>query len=284
MLQSVIEEFVIPQTGEETHYLIAPAYVLVSAVRGSRNDRQMRPNKGPTWPFKPCLKLFRPYLKLFKRVNTIPIGVIILDMPSRRSVLFGVGSLVSGASVVFGTGAFTSVQAERGVSVETTGDESAFLALDATKATNGAYASEIGDDGQLQIDIGDLSDSSRDQTVEAGGSGVNKNAVTIIRDIFVVRNQGTQTVEVRFKPIENDGSLDLAAERPGDITPGKKDKAYIWFNEYGDDSDEVEIPKYDNGQVTLDVGEQVEVDMAIQLKGDYTRNFGNIEVIAESTQ
>lgn len=205
-------------------------------------------------------------------------------MTSRRRVLFGVSSLVSGASVILGTGAFTSVQAERGVSVETTGDASAFLSLDATNATNGAYASETGDDGQLQIDIGDLSDPSRDQTVEVGGSGVNKNAVTIIRDIFVVRNQGTQTVKIRFNPIKDEGDLNLVAEPPGDIGPNK-DKAYIWFNEYGDDSDDVTISEYaDPHTATLDVGEQVEVDMAIQLEGDYTRNFGNIEVIAESTQ
>jgi len=205
-------------------------------------------------------------------------------MPSRRSVLFGITSLVSGGGVILGTGAFTSVQAERGVSVETTGDASAFLALDATNATNGAYASETGDDGQLQIDIGNLSDSSRDQTVESGGSGVNRNAVTIIKDIFVVRNQGTQTVEVRFNPIKDDGDLNLVSEPPVDIVPDK-DKAYIWFNKYGDDSDDVTISEYANPHTaTLDVGEQVEVDMAIQLEGDYTRNFGNIELIAESTQ
>jgi len=205
-------------------------------------------------------------------------------MKSRRSVLVGVGSLVAGGGVLLGTGAFSSVQAERGVSVETTGDASAFLTLDATNATNGAYASETGDDGQLQIDIENLSDSSRDQTVEAGGSGVNKNAVTIIRDIFVVRNQGTQTVEVRFNPIKDEGDLNLVSEPPGDLGPNN-DKAYIWFNEYGDDSDDVTISEYANPhKATLDVGKQVEVNMAIQLKGDYTRNFGNIELIAEIPQ
>lgn len=205
-------------------------------------------------------------------------------MPSRRSALFGVGSLVSGAGVILGTGAFTSVQAEREVSVETTGDASAFLALDATNATNGVYAGETGNDGQLQIDIGNLSDSSRDQTVEAGGSGVNKNAVTIIKDIFVVKNQGTQTVEIKFNPIEDGGDLNLVSEPPGDIVPNK-DKAYIWFNEDGDDSDDVTISEYANPHTaTLDAGEQVEVNMAIRLEGDYTRNFGNIELIAESTE
>ena len=205
-------------------------------------------------------------------------------MKSRRSVLVGVGSLVAGGGVLLGTGAFSSVQAERGVSVETTGDASAFLALDATNATNGAYASETGDDGQLQIDIGDLSDPSRDQTVEGGGSGVNKNAVTIIKDIFVVRNQGTQTVEVTFNSIKDDrGNNNIVPDRPGDIEPNK-DKVYIWFNEYGDDSNEVETPEYENSPVTLDVGEQVEVDMAVQLEDDYTRTFGSIEIIAESPQ
>jgi len=205
-------------------------------------------------------------------------------MKGRRSVLVGVGSLVAGGGVILGTGAFSSVQAERGVSVKTTGDASAFLALDATNATNGAYASETGDDGQLQIDIGDLSDPSRDQTVEVGGAGVNKNAVTIIKDIFVVRNQGTQTVEVTFNSIEDDrGNNNIVPDRPGDRVLNK-DKVYIWFNEYGDDSNEVETPDYENSPVTLDVGEQVEVDMAVKLEDDYTRTFGSIEIIAESPQ
>jgi hypothetical protein len=223
-------------------------------------------------------------LKLFNRVNTIWVGAIVVDMLSRRRVLFGVGSLIFGGGVIFGTGAFTSVQAERGVSVETTGDASALLALDATNATNGAYASEAGDDGQLQIDIGDLSDPLRDQTVETGGSGVNKNAITIIKDIFVVRNQGTQTVEVKLESVKDDnGNQNIVPDRPGNISLNK-DKVYIWFNEWGDDSDDVETPEYETSPVTLDVGEQVEVDMAIQLEGDYTRTFGNIELIAESTQ
>jgi hypothetical protein len=202
----------------------------------------------------------------------------------RRNLLIGMGSLAAGSAATLGTGAFTSVQAERAVSVETTGDASAFLGLDATNATNGAYASKTGGDGQLQINIGDLSDSSRDRTVEAGGSGVNKNAITIIKDIFMLRNQGTQTVKVRFNPIKDEGDLNLASEPPGNIQPNK-DKAYIWFNEDGDDSDDVTISNYANPHTaTLDVGEQVEVDMAIQLEGDYTRNFGNIELIAESAQ
>jgi nitrous oxide reductase len=48
----------------------------------------------------------------------------------RRHVLTGLGALVAGAGAALATGAFTTVEAERTVAVETTGDANAFLSIE----------------------------------------------------------------------------------------------------------------------------------------------------------
>ncbi|TKX83991.1 hypothetical protein EXE43_21310 [Halorubrum sp. SS5] len=95
---------------------------------------------------------------------------------------------MAGGGALLGTGAFTTVTAERTVSVETAGDASAFLQLvPATENDNdnGAYASQ--EDGTITIEL------DGDATTE-GGSGLNQNAKTTIRDIVQVTNNGTDPI------------------------------------------------------------------------------------------
>ena len=110
-------------------------------------------------------------------------------MASRRSVLIGLGSLVAGGGALLGTGAFTTVTAERTVNVSTTGDASAFLQLepaDENDNDNGAYASQS-DDGTIVIDLNGNAGTN-------GGSGLNQDAKTTIRDIVQVTNNGTDPI------------------------------------------------------------------------------------------
>lgn len=102
--------------------------------------------------------------------------------PSRRSVLVGLGGLVAGGGALLGTGAFTTVQAERTVSVETAGDADAFLAL--TAGENSEYVDTSGDTIQITLD----------GSSGADGSGLNQNAITTIRDLVDVANNGSQDV------------------------------------------------------------------------------------------
>ena len=88
-------------------------------------------------------------------------------------------------AVVTGSGAFSSVTAERTVSVNVAGDADALLGLSVHDGPNGAYAQTS--NGQIEI----LVDGTN-----TTGSGVNPNARTVIRDVFNVTNQGTQTVDV----------------------------------------------------------------------------------------
>jgi hypothetical protein len=107
--------------------------------------------------------------------------------------MIGLGGLVAGGGALVGSGAFTSVQASRTVSVETADDSGAFLSLEPTTDPNGQeFADGSGD--TIEITIGDT-------------SGVNLNAVTHIDNVFQVTNNGTQPVVLYFE------------ERPGSTNP-----------------------------------------------------------------
>jgi hypothetical protein len=103
----------------------------------------------------------------------------------RRKFIIGTGALAAGSAAAVGSGAFTSVQADRSVSVNVAGDDSALLALEPCESSpNGDYAS-IGEDGQFTLDIPNL----------------NGNAFTRIDDVFKITNQGTQPVVVYIQEL-----------------------------------------------------------------------------------
>lgn len=107
----------------------------------------------------------------------------------RRNFLVGVGSTAIGASALVGSGAFTSVEADRAATVKTAADSKAYLRLEATAdSPNGDYAYED-DAGRLKLDLSSSNDS-------LSGDGVNPDAVTNVDDVFVIQNQGTQAVDV----------------------------------------------------------------------------------------
>lgn len=121
----------------------------------------------------------------------------------RRKLLVGTGALVAGSATTIGTSAFTSVEADRQVSVAVENDADAYLGLEAVDNADATqYVTES--DGTLEIDIGDSGN---------GGSGVNLNAKTEYDSLFRVTNQGTQTVLffMQYDPDDGqDGFLDGA--------------------------------------------------------------------------
>jgi len=114
---------------------------------------------------------------------------------TRRNALIGLGTVAAGAGVIGGTGAFTSVEAERSVSVQTTGDASAALTLeqapgnidDNDPTANAAeYVTTTTDDELITIDISGGEDS------QAGG--INRNARTRLENLITITNNGTQDI------------------------------------------------------------------------------------------
>ncbi len=113
-----------------------------------------------------------------------------MDM-NRRKVLVGLGAAAAGTGVVFGTGAFTQVEAERDVEIDVADDSVAFLAL----IPGATEFVEEDEDGVVGVDL---------RSSEEGGDGVNLDAYTEIADALTVENQGGQEVDLSVEvEVEN---------------------------------------------------------------------------------
>jgi len=96
----------------------------------------------------------------------------------RRKFIIGAGALGAGISTAIGTGAFTSVEAERSFSVATAGDAEAYLRMTAADSPNAQYVDEQSDTLSVTLD------------------SLNENAVTTVDDLFLLQNEGTQAISV----------------------------------------------------------------------------------------
>ena len=120
----------------------------------------------------------------------------------RRKYLAAIGSMAAAGAAGMGTGAFTQVSANRGVQVNLAGDSNALLAFKSSSSRNRndeyvVYES----DNTISIDI-----SGSNPNLAAGG--INDDAVTIIRDMFDIVNQGPNPVFVWHETNANDGDSD----------------------------------------------------------------------------
>ena len=113
----------------------------------------------------------------------------------RRKFVAGLGALAGGGAIATGTGAFSSVEAERDIAVSVADDSSALLGIQPTDEPNGEYA-DLSDGDTLAINLTDSNDN-----VTGGGEGINTNATTSIADLFEVQNQGSQTVDLAVSPL-----------------------------------------------------------------------------------
>jgi len=109
--------------------------------------------------------------------------VTIIMRMNRRNVLVGLGTIVAGGGGALATGAFSQVQAERTIAVETTGDEGAYLGLTANN-TNIASSSST---SQLTLTINQL----------------NENALTEFEGVFTITNNGNDPVGITIEELDS---------------------------------------------------------------------------------
>ena len=107
-------------------------------------------------------------------------------MTSRRKFIAGLGALATGSAAAMGTGAFSSVRAERSLSVSVADDNEAYLSLDASVSD---YAEETGSTLELQFD-----GSNSGQN----GQGINANADSFFKNVFKIENQGTTRARIQL--------------------------------------------------------------------------------------
>ncbi|GAB3322717.1 DUF1102 domain-containing protein [Haloplanus salinarum] len=163
----------------------------------------------------------------------------------RRKFIATMGSIAAGGAATVGTGAFTSVEANRTVNVNVADDTNAYVGLRATSDPNGQFASGSSSD-EITIDF----DSSGSP---GSGSGVNPNAETVFEEVFQIENQGTQNVEV---DLSSSSSPSITIQDPGDIDVDGISGDGVAAALSTDDGDT-------DGTVELDEGEKVDVDFAV---------------------
>jgi hypothetical protein len=119
---------------------------------------------------------------------------------NRRRLLAALGGLAGTGSAI-GTGAFTSVSADRDLEVQVADDADALLALSPCDGPNGDYVTTSG--GTAAIDV-----TASNGNID--GSGVNAEATTVADGVLSIRNQGTQPVGVWLDvdPVEDGSGTD----------------------------------------------------------------------------
>ncbi|UWG50670.1 DUF1102 family protein [Halalkaliarchaeum sp. AArc-CO] len=163
----------------------------------------------------------------------------------RRKLLIGMGSLAVGGAAAMGSGAFTSVEADRTVQVDVANDANAFLALEGKDTPNGnEYVANDGTSGTLTLDFSSTSE---------GGNGLNQNGETIIRDLFEIHNQGTQEVVVGVTDLPDGMSIYADDD---DVVPPEG----ITLNQDAQGAGSNNLPRLDAGESLTRVGVIFRVD------------------------
>lgn len=104
---------------------------------------------------------------------------------SRRNTIIGLGALVGGTGAMAASGAFSTVEADRTVDMQTTGDSTALLAL--TAAGTGAAVDEGG------------------STITLTRTDLNENALTVFDPAFNVANNGNNDIGFYVTDVTNVG-------------------------------------------------------------------------------
>jgi hypothetical protein len=141
----------------------------------------------------------------------------------RRKFIASIGSVAAGAAAVTGTGAFTSTNADRSVTVDVSDDAAAYLSLTPSDGPNASYVDETGSTLGLAFDERLTS-----------GSGLNDDARTIIRDVLQITNRGTQDIYVW---IDNDTIPDGVGIFSDDPAAGSDPSTGLGDSKEGDTDD-----------------------------------------------
>lgn len=132
----------------------------------------------------------------------------------RRRLLTGLGTLAGGSSLALGTGAFTSVEAERSVTVDTADDAYAFLRLDpmVDEGLGGDATGRSSTNG----DVVKFEIPGDDDGENSNAKGVGIDSVYEFHDLLEVSNHGTQPVELD-SIYDGENLADLALVRDSGI-------------------------------------------------------------------
>lgn len=165
---------------------------------------------------------------------------------SRRNTLIGLGALVGGAGVFAATGAFTTVEAQRTVDIETAGDAGGLLGLEP-----GPEASVVSVDG---------ADTIIEFDFEAGEGGqLNLRARTGFDLELRVANNSDNTIHFDIHPDDDSKSL---------IGGVQSNDTVLTFEVNDSDEETIDDPTIDSSGVHLGSGDSIDFDIEIDFFDD----------------
>jgi|AntDeeMetagen285_2_1112576.scaffolds.fasta_scaffold08781_1 hypothetical protein len=191
---------------------------------------------------------------------------------NRRKFILGLGATAAGGVSLLGSGAFTSVEAERNITVNVTSDSDAFLGLQPSDGPNGEYATES--NGLLALTVTETN---------AGGSGVNPDAETLMDDVLTVTNQGTQEISFLFSGCGMGGWF---TSRFGVyVVDGNERISVMTCDANFDNELESDITRRNglDGQNVLESGDSAAVGVAIKSGGTTSKSRNDLTITAEAT-
>ena len=169
----------------------------------------------------------------------------------RRTAILGLGGLVAGGGAAMGTGAFTSVEAERRVDVTVAGDLESYIALQPVQDD----LVEDPDERDLESRTPVAQDDPFSKVDETSGrlelnvTALNAEAKTIIPNLFEIRHQGVENRDVTVFIEQNGENTDV-----------------ITFFAFDENDDRIVLNEGEEG-ATVSSGERVIVNLEADTSG-----------------
>jgi hypothetical protein len=187
----------------------------------------------------------------------------------RRSFVAGLGAAVAGSGALVSTGAFSSVEADRTVSIALASEDNSFLGVKPSTGANGAFASQATSAANiLSLDFnGEIPEAVNSE----GGIGVGQSSVYDFDDVFRIENAGTQTTYV---------SIDQSTTHGGSTTVrfyvnGNPGQTFL-------DSSDVELPVGNTAPIGVRIDTGDKNNYATSSNGESSSGTANIEADASS--
>ncbi|RLM54013.1 hypothetical protein DVK02_11340 [Halobellus sp. Atlit-31R] len=117
----------------------------------------------------------------------------------RRKLLIGMASLAAGGAATVGTGALSSVQAQRKINGTIVGDEKAYLEINGYDTSENSFAVETSGN-ELSLNFGRDGDYDKFNDSNTVGNdeaeGLNPDAISSFDRVFRIQNDGTEPLHV----------------------------------------------------------------------------------------
>lgn len=195
----------------------------------------------------------------------------------RRNFIIGVGAASVGSAGAIGTGAVSSITADRGVKLRIARDDNAYLEFDPL-----SQLASLDTDGILEIDLTKFNDL-------AEGEGFNKRSVYVVTDadgdategVFGIRNQSDREVKIASTTVSD--IEEAESDEPGNLDYDALDETDPRIELFKIDGDSRTAIDSDN-PVTLSTGQQILVGLRITVPKDADFGSRTLQQIVAATE